>query len=270
MKFLIKLFIIIISLILFFKYLFPFVISEIKNYKKMDQNEKDKNLLLSFIFLIPLILLFCDYFNLFSFFFPHFDNFTKEYDWLSFIGAYFAAFASSIMLIFITEKDRSENTKVMREAQRPYLDVSFMIIKSGFFSSDNNNMISFEHGNKEDKKNIKKEFLTLHIRNSGASVAIIDINKTLVKLQFKKEGKIVCNQLSLNSACSRLSVKSGEIVCIKFIKSELYDNEGYLLKNSKILSSTIYYKDLFNKNYYDECELRENLIVLHDNEKIDE
>lgn len=66
------------------------------------------------------------------------------------------------MLIFITEKDRSENTKVMREAQRPYLDVSFMIIKSGFFSSDNNNMISFEHGIEEDKKNIKKIFNTLY------------------------------------------------------------------------------------------------------------
>ena len=84
---------------------------------------------------------------------------------------------------------------------------------------------------------------------------------------------IIIKETSKYGLCASLitlvfSLRSFSV--IKFIKSELYDNEGYLLKNSKILSSTIYYKDLFNKNYYDECELRENLIVLHDNEKIDE
>lgn len=55
---------------------------------------------------------------------------------------------------------------------------------------------------------------------------------------------------------------------IKIYKNELYNN-GKILYTSKILSSVVYYNDLFNKEYYDEYELKDNLKVLHDNEEIE-
>ena len=113
----------------------------------------------------------------------------------------------------------------------------------------------------------KDEYLTLCIKNNGASVAIIDTNKTKVKLQYKIKDKFEENEFNLNFSINRLSIKSGEEIYIKFIKDELYKNKK-LSDESKILSSTIFYKDLFNKNYYDQCELKKTLVVLHDNEEI--
>ena len=54
---------------------------------------------------------------------------------------------------------------------------------------------------------------------------------------------------------------------IKIYKNELYNN-GKILYTSKILSSVVYYNDLFNKEYYDEYELKDNLKFLHYNEEI--
>ena len=78
---------------------------------------------------------------------------------------------------------------------------------------------------------------------------------------FKKNNKEVESEFMLNFSINRLSIKSGDEIYIKFVTDELYQNDK-LLKESKIVASTIYYKDLFNVNYYDECELKENLMIL--------
>lgn len=243
------------------------IIRNIKNYKKLNEQEKEKMKVLFFIFLAPVILLFLDYFNIFSKFFPKYFNLSREYDWLSFIGTYSGAIVSAILLIFITEKDRDENTAVLRASQRPYLDISYMKISKSFFEDNKDKITVFEHGKSIEKKLRKHEYLTLCIKNTGASAAIIDTNKTKIKIQYKIKEKIEEVELTLNFSINRLSIRSGEEIYIKFIKDELYKN-GKLPNDSKILSSFVYYKDLFNKNYYDECELRDTLIVLHDNEEL--
>ena len=243
------------------------IIKDIKNYKKMSEQEQDKLKILLLIFLAPVILLFLDYYNIFSKLFPQYGNLSREYDWLSFIGTYAGTIVSSILLIFITEKDRNENTAVLRTSQRPYLDISYMIINSKFFEEKKDNVTTFSHGKNSDITLEKDEYLTLCIKNNGAGVAIIDTNKTRVKLQYKIKCKIEETDFNLNFSINRLSIKSGEVIYIKFVKDELYKNKK-LLNESKIISSTIFYKDLFNKNYYDQCELKKTLVVLHDNEEI--
>ena len=243
------------------------IIRDIKNYRKLDEHEKQKMKALSIIFYAPAILLFLDYFNIFSIIFPKYSNLSKEYDWLSFIGTYSGAIVSAILLIFITEKDRDENTAILRTSQRPYLDITYMKISDDYFKDNNGKVTVFEHGTAIDKKLKKKEYLTLCIKNTGASVAIIDTNKTKIVLQYKKGDNIEKQELTLNFSITRLSIRSGEEIYIKFIKDELYKN-GKLLVDSKIIGSLIYYKDLFNKNYYDECELKKVLEVLHDNEEL--
>ena len=243
------------------------IIKDIKNYKKLSEQEQDKLKILLLIFLAPVILLFLDYYNIFSKLFPQYGNLSREYDWLSFIGTYAGTIVSSILLIFITEKDRNENTAVLRNSQRPYLDISYMKIDSKFFKENKDNVTTFDHGKNSDKTLEKDEYLTLCIKNNGASIAIIDTNKTKVKLQYKIKDKFEENEFNLNFSINRLSIKSGEEIYIKFVKDELYKNKK-LSDESKILSSTIFYKDLFNKNYYDQCELKKALVVLHDNEEI--
>lgn len=121
----------------------------------------------------------------------------------------------------------------------------------------------------KNKRIILPEYLTLCIKNTGASVAIINTNKAKIKLRYIKNNKEVESEFMLNFSINRLSIKSGDEIYIKFVTDELYKNDK-LLKESKIVASTIYYKDLFNVNYYDECELKENLIILHDNEELEE
>lgn len=244
------------------------IIKEIKSYKKLNKDQKEKFQVLAIIFFSPIILLCLDYLNVFSKLFPQYLNLSREYDWLSFIGTYSGAIISAILLIFITEKDREENTNVIRESQRPYLEVSYMKIDERYFKDNKNNITVFEHGKSEEKKNLKKEYLSLCIKNTGSTVAIIDTNKTKVKLSYKDNKRIADEEIFLNFSIERLSIRSGEEIYIKFIKDELY-NRGKLIADSKIVGSTVYYKDLFNKKYYDECELNGILKVLHDNEEIE-
>ena len=243
------------------------IIKDIKNYKKLSEQEQDKLKILLLIFLAPVTLLFLDYYNIFSKVFSQYGNLSREYDWLSFIGTYAGTIVSSILLIFITEKDRNENTAVLRTSQRPYLDISYMKIDSKFFKENKDNVTTFDHGKNSDKTLEKDEYLTLCIKNNGASVAIIDTNKTKVKLQYKIKNEIKEDEFNLKFSINRLSIKSGEAIYVNFVRDELYKNKK-LLDESKILSSTIFYKDLFNKNYYDQCELKKTLVVLHDNEEI--
>ena len=166
------------------------ITSPIENLKSLSIPDTNNVLssscssILLIIFFAPAILFSLDYYNIFSKLFPQYGNLSREYDWLSFIGTYAGTIVSSILLIFITEKDRNENTAVLRTSQRPYLDISYMKIDNKFFEKDKDKVIIFNHGKSSDKSLEKDEYLTLCIKNNGASVAIIDTNKTKVKLQY--------------------------------------------------------------------------------------
>lgn len=256
------------SIIIFVKKVIIPIINDIKKYRKMNSNDKEKIKLLMIIYFSPFVLWMLDALNIFSKLFPSYANITREYDWLSFIGTYSGAIISAILLIFITEKDREENTKVIRESQRPYLDISYMKIKKEFFDAKEKNILYFNHEFSEHKKIERDEYLTLCIKNNGASVAIIDINKTEIVLEYIKYDKMQQQQIFLNEVITRLSIKSGEEIYIRFFNNDLYKNRK-LNYESKILSSKIFYRDLFNKRYIDECSLDENLVVIRDNEEID-
>lgn len=244
------------------------IINEIKEYKKSSEHDRDKIKMILYILLAPIILILLDFFDIFSRILPYYHNLTKDYDWLSFLGTYIGAIVSAILLIFITEKDREENTRVLRESQRPYLDVSYMKVKKEYFEKFyNENTIELEYGNSHDKEKKKKEYLTLVIKNNGESVAIIDVNKTKIIMQYVENKNIVHKTFFMYSVIERLSIKSGERIYIKFSKNELYKN-GKLLDDSKLIGTEIYYKDLFNKNYFDKCELGETLKPINDNEEI--
>ena len=265
-----QIFIIITLCILFIVIIFIIakkVFRGFKQYQKMDKELKDKINILILIFFFPAFLFYADYYNFFSELFPQYLNLTREYDWLSFIGTYSASIVSAILLIFITEKDRQENTNVLRESQRPYLDVSYMKIKKDFFDNKDNKITVFIHGNLTSKALVKDEYLTLCIKNNGASVAIIDTNKTEIGISFKLNKETKTEEFKLNFPINRLSIKSGDEIYIQIAKDELY-NKGKLLPTSKITKSIIYYKDLFNKKYYDECLLDSDIKVIHDNEEI--
>lgn len=238
---------------------------EVALYRKSSDREKEKIIALSLIILIPIIVFYLDYNNWFSKIFQRNFNLVEKYDWLSFAGTYLGAIVSAVFLVFITENDREENTNVIREAQRPYLDVNYMKIKNVYFKQLSEEVLVLNHGNDRDINEEKEKYLTLCIKNNGASVAIIDINKTSITLQYMDKKILKDYTFQLNTDISRLSIRSGEQIYIKFCASYLYDNRGKIKSDSRIIKSKIYYKDLFNKHYFDECELNTTLEVINDN-----
>ena len=74
------------------------IIKDLKNYKKLSKREKEKFKVLAIIFFAPIILLYLDYFNVFSKIFPKYSSLSREYDWLSFIGTYSGTIVSAILL----------------------------------------------------------------------------------------------------------------------------------------------------------------------------
>lgn len=128
------------------------------------------------IFLVPIAFSIIDLANLGHFFFPYIDNLTEKYDWLSFIGTYAGTIVSAIFLLFITKMDRRDNNEILRTSQRPYLDVNWTILDKDFLEQNLNNLNRqlFIYNNFGlDGINSAKEYLTLEIKNTGASVAII-------------------------------------------------------------------------------------------------
>ena len=255
--------IIIIGLFLYF--LYKIMKKEILSYINSNEHERDKMKALLLIFITPIIIFILDYNNFFSKIFSKSYNLSEKYDWLSFSGSYIGAVVGALFLLFITEKDRDENTNVIREAQRPYLDVRYMIIDNEFFKKSEDKIIILNHGKESDVQKAKKKYLTLCIKNNGASVAIIDINRTTITLQYLVRDDLNNYTFQLNSVLNRMSIKSGEEIYIKFCNNYLYTTKGNLKENSKIIKSKIYYKDLFNKHYLDECELNTTLEVINDN-----
>lgn len=250
----------------------------IKDYKNGDKEYKDKIQVLLFIFFVPIIFFLADYYNVLKLIFPNFKNININFDWLSFVGAYGGAIVSAILLIIITEKDRAENTKVIRESQRPYLEVSSNVLDTRFLNRISDKTIVFDYGKIFDLESNKKEYLVLEIKNKGQSVAILDVNQTIFNLIYtyddkdiennivKKENKI---EIKLNEISNRLSLSPGESIIIKFCGFYLYDDRYCLKNSSKITKTEVLYKDLFEKKYVDKCEYTdENWLPIEDNKII--
>lgn len=190
----------------------------IQNFKTNSREEHEKNFLLFIILFFPIVLIILDASNIFSKLFPWYFKLTRKYDLLSFIGSYISMIASSILLIFINEKERNENTNVLRQSQRPYLDISYMIIEERFFEINKNNetITDFLFGTSAEKSKKKENYLTLCIKNAGASVAIVDPNRLEVTLMYEIDGKKTTHQLKANFFVNRITIKSGEAMYIKF------------------------------------------------------
>ena len=256
--------VIVIIDILIILFLLYKIVHEVKNFKQLDEEEKDIYKFLLLIFIFPTTLWLLDYYNVFSLIFPKYSNISKDFDWLSFIATYSGTIISAVFLVIVTGKDRRANTDSIRESQRPYLDISYHKIKREFLNEEiekhKNNV--FNHGGSDE---LKSEYLVLCIKNNGESVAIIDTNKTEICLSY---GKNKSEKFLLNFSINRLSLKSGETLYIKMCKKELYGITK-LLKGSNITYSKVYYKDLFNRCYYDECAVINNKIeIIHDNELV--
>ena len=264
---------IVILVILFFlvKSSIKEIILGLKKYKKLSSSQKDDVFIIIMIFAVPIILIALDYLNLFHSFFPNYFKLTRDYDWLSFVGAYSASIVSAILLIFITEKDRKANTNSIRQSQRPYLDVNYQKISAEWLNkyADEHVENVFNFGLKSDKMLKQEEYLVLCVRNNGASVAIIDTKKTYIQLSYVVDEKVALKDCKMNFAINRYSIKSGDELYIKFSTKELYQ-DGKLLSTSKILKSKVYYKDLFGTHYLDECMLDESQQIIHDNEEVEE
>lgn len=248
----------------------------IKDYKSGDKNYKDKLQVLLLIFFVPILLFFADYSNILTIVFPNIRNLNINFDWLSFAGAYGGAIVSAILLIFITQNDRAENTKVLRESQRPYLEVSSNIIRKVFLDKINNDkVIVYNHGEILDLEVNKYEYLVLEIKNKGQSVAILDVNETVFDLIYTSDDKKnviereIKVEIKLNEIFNRYSLSPGETIIIKFCKLYLYDDKYCVKNSSQIVKTQVYYKDLFEKKYVDECEYKDgNWLPVRDNKII--
>ena len=160
-----------------------------KRKKELDE-EKEKMQILWLIFIVPIVFFVLDLANLGYFCFPYIDNLTNKYDWLSFIGTYSGAIVSAIFLLIINQKDRRDNNKILRESQRPYLDVNWTKLKADFVKENMNNLnrqlFMYNNWGGADAYDNAEEFLTLEIKNTGASTAIIDVNKSKFELEYNR------------------------------------------------------------------------------------
>lgn len=263
------LFLILLISIRFIIYVLNDVFNSMKSHRKGKRYKIVKILIIILVISIPFVLFLIDFNNLISSWFPEvYSSISKNFDLFSFLGTYISTIISALLLIVINNEERIKNTENLRNSQRPYLDVSYLIVKAieknRIIKDDNS--IALSYGTAVSKKKLRSEYMALFIKNNGASVAIIDVNKTKIKLQDKDKN---VDDLNLNASIKRLSIKSGESIYI-FIEIDKIYEKRKIASNSQILKSNVYYKDLFEVNYVDVCQLKDNKIdVLLDNQKID-
>lgn len=245
---------IILTIVTILGYILIYVL-DIKAIKDKDVKEILK-VILGILFFPALILLF-DMWNVFERFLPNiYYSLTEKYDMLAFMGAYLSTIVSSVLLIIITNKDREDNTKIIRYGQRPYLDIRFVYLKKEFFNEEQiDNTVFIHPTNNLDKQEVD-EYIAIEIINQGESVAIIDINnlKLEIKYNYIEEGNIEKTNIiepKINTGITRLSIGKGQTVTIVFLYKEIY--EGRKIYKANISYSKVIYKDLFNKQYIDEC-----------------
>ena len=238
-----------------------------KKKKKEFNEKKEQSKVLWMLFFIDAI-------NLGHFFFPYMDNLTEKYDWLSFIGTYAGTIVSALFLLFITKMDRRDNNEILRTSQRPYLEVNWTILDSDFLDKNidklNRNLFVYNNFGLDgvDKAD---DYLVLEDKNTGASVSILDVNKSNFTLEYDRyEGttngediyKREVKNIILNKIIKRKSIASGESMFILFNSCEFYDHKKRKVSNTTYISSTeIYYKDLFNYNYEDICKYNNGIIT---------
>lgn len=253
-----------------------------KKNKKEYNEEKETSQIIWMIFLVPIVFLILDLTNLGHICFPYINNLTEKYDWLSFIGTYAGTIVSAIFLLVITKMDRRENNEILRQSQRPYLDVNWTIL-DGEFIKDNaknlNRQIFIYNNFGLDGYDNAKEYLTLEIRNTGASTAIIDVNKSKFIFVYSKytgtmNGEEILEkqveEIKLNRIVKRKSIASGESMFIVCNSTDVYNLKNELVsKDAYIRNTEIYYKDLFNYEYEDVCEyVNREIVPEKDNELI--
>lgn len=253
-----------------------------KKNKKEYNEEKDTSQILWMIFLVPIGIFVLDLANLGKIFFPYLSNLTEKYDWLSFIGTYAGTIVSAIFLLFITKMDRRDNNEILRQSQRPYLDVNWTILKSEFIKDNTNNLnrqIFIYNNFGLDVYDNAKEYLTLEIRNTGASTAIIDVNKSNFTLCYNKYSKTIDGEdifekqvevINLNKVIKRKSISAGESMFIVCNAIDVYNLKANTVSNDAYIRKTeIYYKDLFKYVYEDICEyVNREVVPQKDNELV--
>lgn len=268
---------IIVTILTIFIYVLTYLL-DIKIIKK-EKIKETLEIILGILF-FPALILLLDMWNIFENFLPSiYHGMTEKYDMLAFMGAYLSAIVSSVLLIIITNKDREENTRIIQNAQRPYLDVRFPYLKKEFLDDKDKNNTIFFHARENLDKNDVDEYIAVEVINQGESVAIIDINNMEIKISYNffeknKDGekiqKVDVIKPNIYTGIPRLSLGKGQTITILFLYKELYKNRKIYRAN--ITYSKIIYKDLFNKQYIDECKRNEQgeQIVIQDNREITE
>lgn len=205
-----------------------------KKLKKYNE-EKENSKILWMIFLVHIAVFIIDLVNLGHFFFSYIDK-----------------------------MDRRDNNEILRTSQRAYLDVNWAILNKDFLEQNINNFGI-------DDINSAKDYLTLEIKNTGASVAIIDVNKSNFTIEYdRQEGIIDGKEISkreiskviLNRIIKCKAISSGESMFIVFNSIDFYNSRSRDVSNNTYIANTeIYYKDLFGYSYEDICKYLNGRIV---------
>lgn len=252
-----------------------------KKKKKFDE-EKETKKVLYIIFFVPIIIFILDAINMGRYLFPYIENLNMEYDWISFIGTYAGTIVSAIFLLFITKMDRRDNNEILRRSQRPYLDVNWTALDSNFIKENKTNInrqVFFYDLFGGDKYESNKEYFTIEIHNTGASTAILNVDKCNFTLRYKKylgtydgEEKYKDDRyiIKLSSIVKRKSISAGESMFIIIDSILLYNTKNWKINSDiSIENSKVIYKDLFNCDYIDVCNFENGKIIsVKDNELI--
>lgn len=252
-----------------------------KKQKKYDE-DKEFDQILVLIFFVPLIFFLLDALNIGTKLLPFIKNLNCNLDWLSFIGTYAGTIISALFLVMVTKRDRKDNNNIIRASQRPYLDVNYTIVDTNFikeYRTNINRKIFFYDLFGQDIFSGEKEFIALEIHNTGESTAIIDVNKSKFTIKYKRflgihdgEEKVedASTTIELNTIVKRKAIASGDSMYIIINSALMYDpNNWKLWEDVNITNTTIYFKDLFNCEYKDICNLEKGRVVPeYDNELI--
>ena len=113
--------------------------------------------------------------------------------------------------------------------------------------------------------------MTLEIKNTGASVAIINVNKSNFTIEYDRHEGIVdgkeilkreISKVILNKIIKRKAISSGESMFIVFNSIDFYNSRSREVSNNTYITNTeIYYKDLFDYSYEDICQYINGKIV---------
>ena len=252
-------------------------------YKKEEKTvrgkeAKDTLQTLMTILFVPILILILDMWNFFDYCMQDiYKNLTERYDMLSFLGAYISALVSSLLLIMITSSDREENTKIIQNAQRPYLDIRYPKLSNKFIEDKKDDSVVFFHKIDNMSELLPQEYVCIELINNGESVAIIDINNMQIEIQYNDteidekgmEFEVVkILNPKINTGLPRLSLGKGKSIYIVFLYNPFYKYGK--VNGANIAYSHIKYKDLFNKEYIDECKRNEKgeQVVIQDNKEI--